>query len=539
MRSTLRTREYHAVTIVTLFCFATRISFTGNHLEGWDDVDFALSLGSFDLTLFQPHFPGYILFVALAKAASVFVHNTVTALVIPNVILGSLATIPLYLLAGNIFSRHTAMLTIILYAVNPLIWLQSERPLPDISALFFIILSAQFMCLSVCRLTCGVKWTLAGSFTLGIALGIKPSYFPFIMSWIIVLWSYTHGLQRTGNRPNPAGGRRKILAINVLAMSFGIAIWAVPLLAVTGGSDLLTEGYNFTIGHFADWGGSIVTESDVTHRVKSIYWNILVNGLGIWWPDTSRVRIIPSLIIAMLSLLFIFKTLKPHTCRYRTINYTGEGAAPQQLPPDNVHATAHTERTTMSGKCFILVFTVPYLTWLFFGQNLEHPRHALPVIPFALTALSVSITSLAPRRILQRSATIILVAAFSAISANLITTFSNHVPSQLQLIKFVKGNADVNATRIYCADAKRLFDYYAPVWDVRMVRNTNEMRDDLAMSLVDPEYVFCTSEIGGIKPNTKGLTLITQFRENRYINNQSATLSLYRVEPASPRQFIH
>ncbi len=43
------------------------------------------------------------------------------------------------------FAEKTAILTAILYTINPLCWMQSERPASDTTGTFFILLSIKFL----------------------------------------------------------------------------------------------------------------------------------------------------------------------------------------------------------------------------------------------------------------------------------------------------------------------------------------------------------------------------------------------------------
>jgi hypothetical protein len=45
--------------VLVVICMATRLMFMGTHLEGWDSIDFALGLHDYDIAHYQPHFPGY------------------------------------------------------------------------------------------------------------------------------------------------------------------------------------------------------------------------------------------------------------------------------------------------------------------------------------------------------------------------------------------------------------------------------------------------------------------------------------------------
>src|SRR6218665_2328841 len=64
-------------------------------LPDLDAVNFARSLRGFDLAAQAPHFPGYPVYVALARGASAAGASEVGALAVPGIILGALALVVL------------------------------------------------------------------------------------------------------------------------------------------------------------------------------------------------------------------------------------------------------------------------------------------------------------------------------------------------------------------------------------------------------------------------------------------------------------
>lgn len=487
--------------------------FIGKHLEGWDDVDFALSLHDYDLSVYQPHFPGYYLYVAMARTALILVNNDVAALALPNVIFGSLIVIPIYLLACRMFSKKTAITAAILYTVNPLCWLQSERPLPDISAAFFILLFAQLSYFSIINLKSSTKYMCLGGFVLGIALGIKPSYFPFLLTWFFILLLLFKGL----NTDKPALNKKltvKFLFFTFGSLATGISAWLVPLLTQVGINNFFSEGYKFTLGHFTDWGGTIQTESSLFNRVQDLYWNIFVNGLGFWRYGINLVNLIPTLTITVFSSIYGYTLAK--SCK-----------AGKNL---NSYLTNISFLHKNLNFYFIIVFVLPYIIWMFIGQNLSSPRHAIPLIPIFLIIISAGLTMVNLGEKVKITTVSILFFCFSFISANSIIKFRSNLPAQIQFINYVKKNFNVNSTRIYSWESKRLFDYYAPTWDVRRVRNITDLEYDLKSSVVKPELILCTSRIEGLQSSINNLHILKKFKEHRYINDSHAWLDLYKLE---------
>jgi len=104
------------------FCLATRIPLRTRLLSGWDPVQFALAIHHFDILHHQPHPPGYLLFVGLAKLMFGLVHDDNLALTLLAAIFSALSTVLILLLAFYLCGRRTALLASALWVTCPLLW---------------------------------------------------------------------------------------------------------------------------------------------------------------------------------------------------------------------------------------------------------------------------------------------------------------------------------------------------------------------------------------------------------------------------------
>ena len=64
--------------------------------EGWDSVDFALGLHDYDIAYYQPHFPGYPVYMFFCWLVHLFTENDTLALIIPGAVFGSATLVPLF-----------------------------------------------------------------------------------------------------------------------------------------------------------------------------------------------------------------------------------------------------------------------------------------------------------------------------------------------------------------------------------------------------------------------------------------------------------
>lgn len=231
------------------------------------------------------------------------------------------------------------MLTALLFVVNPSCWLQAEKAFSDASGLFFIIAAADMGC-RACTWDAKPYHLFLCSLLLGLGLGVRLSYAPLLVSWMaLLLYLYL--------QPNT---RRAPIRDGAYGLVIGVCLWLAPQLALTGGLELLYDGLAFTSGHFADWGGTVVSSAapqlqQWTYRATMIVWGFLAYGLGFWWTDTSILRVLPSLVMLVAIGL---------GCRQARWG-------------------------TSTG--FLLLYSSPYSLWIVVAQHADQPRHLLPLIP--------------------------------------------------------------------------------------------------------------------------------------------------------------
>ena len=484
------------VSLLFLVCIAIRLCYAGRYLDCCDSVDFALGLREYDINLLQPHFPGYPVYLFTAWLFSWTPLHTVWSLEMPGVLFGSLSVYPLAFLTRKLFSERVALLAVILFIINPLCWLQAERPTSDAMGLFFILSSANMLCGVLTsksslnqdsrRFGKGAHPLFWGSFVFGIGLGVRLSYFPFIA--LIVYAVYEQVIQ---------GRQSMVRAVfwGLAGFLFGVCLWLFPQISLTGWQPLLHNGLSFSHGHFTDWGGSAFTFWG-WKRIVCLARSLWLYGLGGWWPGTSPLSVFPS--VAML--FCIFYAVKQHS--------TG-----RRYP-----------------WSFLAMYAVPYLFWLLIGQNVSNTRHVLPIIPVILILISYGLCKLyeAGRGGISPALLLIfaLVINISITSYTVVARYHNTVPAPVQLIRFIEEHFDYTSTRIYCGEERRFFDYYAPLWDAREVRDVAGLRSDMQSSLFNPETtLFITTPENREKSLSMCLPL-TSFDVNPYLDGTKKVLTL-------------
>lgn len=518
------------VSLLFFVCLLVRLCFVGRYLDSYDSIDFALGLHDYDLSLLQPHFPGYPVYIFTSWLFFKLFHNEILALVVPGVLFGSLTVYPLSFLARRLFSESVAILTCILYLVNPLCWLQAERPTSDAMGLFFVMLAAYFfydVYHAACRgslrvhlhsipffskrilshtlsstelsahtevskekgseLSQNLNRLFLGSLILGFGLGIRLSYFPFVILWIGILFHLA--IQKVPFK-------RRSITYGLVGLIIGICSWLLPQIGYVSWHHFQQNCFSFSYGHFIDWGGSIVTFRGF-ERVICLMESIWVHGLGGWWFDTSFFRIVPSFIMSA-TLLY---SLKRYFSWYQW--------------------------------WFLGMYVIPYMLWVFLGQNVGNPRHMMPVIPAVLMLISYGLYKIYEKRkitaLCAQALTLLFVAALSVISSVLVIQYHNAIPAPIQIIQFINQQFDTTSTRIYCGKEKRIFDYYAPLWDVRSVRDITELHVDLQSSLWQPQNILVIHSLRDIKKFEIKYPPLTTFEENPYTDGRKEKLLLYKL----------
>lgn len=198
----------------------TRIPFRSQILHHWDSVNFALAMEHFDVRLHQPHPPGtFVFYILLGRLFNLVTHDENTALVWLSVILSGLGVMTLYLLAEDMFGRKTALATGLLALVSPLVWFHGDVALSYILEFFWVPLIV-YACY---RMKDGDNLTLlVSALLLGMAGGVRPNtpvfLFPLWLAAIIV---------------RRYSWKQVLLALVVMAG--GVLLWAVPMIAMSGG----------------------------------------------------------------------------------------------------------------------------------------------------------------------------------------------------------------------------------------------------------------------------------------------------------------
>jgi hypothetical protein len=233
-----------------LLTLLSRLPFRGQILYHWDSVNFAYALEKFDISQGQPHPPGYIGYVWLARLVNGFFGDPQATFVWLSVVGSGLAVVAVYLLGRRWLERHAVsqverhavsqverhavsqverrvgLVAALLLASSPLFWFYGEVALPHALDGLLVILSA-WMLFEVMQ---GQRKALIPAAVFLALAGALRQQTPIFLAPLALYAGYL-GLIK------PLGWKKGIIAALPAIVLFGLlcAAWFFPLINSVGG----------------------------------------------------------------------------------------------------------------------------------------------------------------------------------------------------------------------------------------------------------------------------------------------------------------
>ncbi len=195
----------------------TRFAFRSRFLYDIDSVNFALALQRFDPAVYQPHPPGYFLYVRLGMLSNSIFHDSNTALVAISILASCGTVAMIHLLASVWFGRAAAGWAGFVFLISPLAWYHGTVALTYIVEAFFSALVGYF-CWRVYR--GASRFVLPAAAALGLAAGFRQS--SLLVLAPLLLFSFRRVPRRLAFR-------------GMAALSLVLAAWILPMLHASGG----------------------------------------------------------------------------------------------------------------------------------------------------------------------------------------------------------------------------------------------------------------------------------------------------------------
>ena len=333
--------------LLLIWLLVSRLWSTIYYIEDLDSLRFALSMIDYNVVKNQPHFPAYPVFCFVTK----LVYQLIGRYTVAFSIIGSFSIfLTIFFLVRSANIQPTSLLgclVIFFSTFNPLLWLMSNRYMPDMMGV---------ACMMSCFYYLQTNNTktnyngLIGFFLTGILLGVRLSYTPFLFPLLV-----TNLFSTKGNRL-----KWYQLAISGVA---GICTWLSPLILITGWSELIDSARIQSQGHFTDFGGTITTESNYARRTERLIEGVWADGLGFYWLGRHLTTVIPTVCLSFLFCVSFIKS-KPRI-------------------PIKISNFAQTA----------ILSCLAYFIWIFYFQNIIHKsRHILPLLPFVALFVGIFLT---------------------------------------------------------------------------------------------------------------------------------------------------
>jgi hypothetical protein len=404
--------------------------------DDWDGVGFLESVQRFDLGRFQPHPPGYPVYVALLRVAALVARAPMRACVAVAVVSGVVSVAFAWSAARTVVGERGAWAVATLVAATPLAWRVCSGVGSEAPAL---------ACAAACAwgLVSAGRTRWAGALALGIGvglgLGVRLSWAPLYLVALILA---------------PSGARARTWGAAVASS----VTWLAPLATIVGASRL----YALTAAHFAGhadrWGGTVVTEPGAV-RLRWLARDLFVDGFGAG---------VDALGLAIgLALLLAFGVA---LVAWRRARWRGWGRA-----------------------AFVVV---PYLAWVALGQNLrDQPRHVLPLV--VILSAAVALPAASSRRALGLvGALALLVAARTAFDAHARRTIA---PPGVQLVELARAQPAPDRLDVFGVSSVRFFETTELAPHAFAAGSLGDVQVRLSRVEALPTRVWVTSEVEGLQ----------------------------------------
>lgn len=209
--------KYSIPLILFFITILSRLPFTSKLLYHLDSVQFALATGEYNVSIHQPHPPGYIIYVMLGKLLNIITHDANISFVIISIIFSALTVVVVYYAGTLFFTKEIGILSAIIALTSPSIWFHGEISLSYIVEAFFSVLIA-LLCWKV--LHGQHKYIYASAIILALASGVRQN----TMVFLFPLWLFS-----IRNVPI-----RKIF-YSVLLLITVVSMWFIPMIILSGG----------------------------------------------------------------------------------------------------------------------------------------------------------------------------------------------------------------------------------------------------------------------------------------------------------------
>ena len=277
----------------------SRFAFRSHDLYDLDSVDFALAIQRFDPRAYQPHPPGYYLYILLGRLLNFVVHDANLALVLLSIAASCGVILLIYRMAMDWFGPREARFSSLIFLFSPLAWFHGIVALTySVEAFFSALLG--FLCW---RVECGTLGLIVpAGVVLGLSAGVRQSSLLFLGP--LFLFSLRH-----------VPRKRQFAGVGVVVLT--VALWFFPMIWASGGFSTyfgaLESLWRLVPGQDMLFNSSPATSIARAFTVALIY--LITYGVASFipflvsdslWPEDRRKQIFTLVWIAPALFFFTF-----------------------------------------------------------------------------------------------------------------------------------------------------------------------------------------------------------------------------------------
>ncbi|MCL5996781.1 MAG: glycosyltransferase family 39 protein [Chloroflexi bacterium] len=264
---------------VILVALLLYLPFRSASLDNFDSYNIVRALEAFNPARFQPHPPGYVLYVWLGRVALALAGDARLALTTLSAASTALACGLFFLAASVLFDRRIALTGLVLIIMTPLMWLNAEKALSDATGLCAQACGALLLALVARR---HAPLWLAGAW-IGVAAGFRPQ----AILGLIAGWLLLAGWLRAPGRAWLAGA---------LAATLGALTWLLPTLAALNWNVGALRGY-------LSGAAGFVTDQESLFAMALTPQSIAARWQVVWdWSSRAVFGPQPDWVLALLGL---------------------------------------------------------------------------------------------------------------------------------------------------------------------------------------------------------------------------------------------
>ena len=224
----MRQNKTDNIFLPTLLFFVTvisRVPFTSKYLYHMDSVQYALALENYNITVHQPHPPGYFLYVMLGRLLNLFIQNANITFIVVSIFFSGLTVVAVYYLGKEIFNKKAGVIAAAIAMTSPNLWFHGEVALTNVAEAFFSTLVA-FLCWKIYKGRHNYIWLSVIALALG--GGIRQNTIIFLFP----LWLFS---------VKGVPVRKTVTSLFLLLIC--CLLWFVPMMYMTGGWHAYREAF--------------------------------------------------------------------------------------------------------------------------------------------------------------------------------------------------------------------------------------------------------------------------------------------------------